>query len=176
MTTKTRIVFSTPLSKAFQQSQTLFNGNRFHDIASLTKLFGAMPGGQFPAMVAVREGAVNATATVTISSTGPTATETMTLANVTLTAVASSTPGNNQFTVSTTPATAAANLAICINASTSLANIVSATANGAVVTVSAFTPGLEGNGLQINVGTLVNTSVTAFANGSDGTSTIINLL
>lgn len=113
-------------------------------------------------------GAVKAAGTVTFSSTGPTNTQTMTIAGVTFTAVTSGATGN-QFNISATPATVAANLASAINAATSMAGIVTATSLLGVVTITAVVPGLIGNGLVVSAGTLSNTVVVTPVGGLDGT-------
>ena len=45
-----------------------------------------------------------------------------------------------------------------------------------VVTLTAVVPGVFGNGLQVAVGTLANTTLAAFTGGLDGTTTVMNLL
>lgn len=116
----------------------------------------------------------NVAATATITSTGAaTAAQTMTLLNVTLTARASA-PAANEFVLSATPATQAANIAAAINASTSFASKVVATAALGVVTLTAVVPGVMSNGLQIAVGTLTNVTVAAFTGGANGTTTVLN--
>jgi hypothetical protein len=118
-------------------------------------------------------GAVQATATI-VSAATAVAAETMSLLNVTLTAVAAD-PAANEFVVSATPATQAANIAACINASASFAGKCSAAVtSGGTVTVTAVVPGLLGNGLQISE-SLTGVTVTQFANGSDGTAYSIDL-
>lgn len=127
-------------------------------------LGGAIPG----ASLAFKVGAVQATATIT-STGAATANQTMTLCNVTLTAVAAD-PGQNEFVVSGTVGTQAANIAAMINASDDLAGLVTAEAALGVVTVTSVVPGLLGNGLQIADVDLANVAVAAFSGGTDGTS------
>lgn len=117
-------------------------------------------------------GAVQATANLTVSSTGSSAAETCSICNVTLTARASGAVAN-EFNVSTDPATQAANMAAAINASTDLLNKVTATSALGVVTISAAVPGLAGNGLQISEA-LTNVALVAFANGSNGDTVAIS--
>jgi phage tail sheath gpL-like len=88
------------------------------------------------------------------------------IANVTFTAKTSGATGN-QFNISTTPAPQATNMAAAINASASLAGIVTAEANGAVVTIYAELPGNMGNGLQISEN-LSNVALSSFATEDDG--------
>ena len=111
-------------------------------------------------------GPVSATSTWTFASTGPTNTQTCTVANITFTAVTSGATGN-QFNISSTPATVAANFAAAINGSTNLKGICTANAVSGVVTLTSVVPGLIGNGIQTGVGTLSNVTVVAF--GASGT-------
>ena len=106
-------------------------------------------------------GPVAATSTWTFSSTGPTNNETCTVANVTFTAKTSGATGN-QFNISATPATVAANFAAAINGSTSLKGAVTASASSGVVTLTSAVPGLIGNGIETGVGNLANVVVVAF--------------
>ena len=134
---------------------------------------GALCGGNQSALLSFNVGAVQATGTIT-STGAATAAQTMTLLNVTLTARASN-PAANEFVVSATPATQAANIAAAINASASFTGKVTALASSGVVTVTSVVPGAFGNGLQISAGTLSNVTVGAFANGDDGTSYSVDL-
>ena len=106
-------------------------------------------------------GPVSATSTWTFSSTGPTNGQTCTVANITFTAETSGATGN-QFNISSTPATVAANFAAAINGSTNLKGICTATALSGVVTLTSVVPGLIGNGIETGVGTLSNVVVVAF--------------
>lgn len=95
--------------------------------------------------------AVSASQTATFSGAA-TAADTVTINGVVLTAVSNvTTPTNNQWQVGTSAATAATNLVAAINASTTdnLSGTVSASASGAVVTVSCLIPGVIGNVLTI---------------------------
>lgn len=139
----------------------------------LSKYFKALAGGTKSANLTLKTGAVQATATLTVSSTGSSAAETMTIGNVTFTAKASGATGN-EFNVSTTPATQATNMANAFNASSDLSGIVTASASGAVVTLTAVVPGTIGNGLDITE-SLTNVALSAFASGADGTSYSIDL-
>lgn len=141
---------------------------------SFQNYVAATQGGNESAKYSFQVGAVKATATIT-SAGAATAAQAMTLLNVTLTAIASN-PGQNQFVPSATVGTQAANIAAAINASTALAGKVTATSNAGVVTVTSVVPGLMGNGFQISAGDLSNVTVGAFANGTDGTSYVVNLL
>jgi len=95
--------------------------------------------------------AVAASQTATFSGAA-TALDTVTINGVVLTAVANvATPTNNQFRVGTTAATAAANLAAAINASTTdaLSGVVQASSASGVCTVSCLIAGVIGNTLPI---------------------------
>ncbi len=105
-------------------------------------------------------------ATATMTSTGSaTAAETFILANVTFTARASGATGN-EFNVSGTVATQAANIAAAINASTDLAGIVTATSALGVVTITSVIPGFIGNSIQFSE-SLTNVTITQFTGGSE---------
>lgn len=106
-------------------------------------------------------GPICATATATFASTGPTNGETCTVANITFTAETSGATGN-QFNISATPATVAANFAAAINGSSDLKGIVTATSALGVVTLTSVVPGLIGNGIQFDAGNLANTTFVAF--------------
>lgn len=134
---------------------------------------GLIGGNLMGADLSFKVGAVKATATLTVSSTGSANDETCSICNVTFTAKTSGATGN-QFNISSTPATQAANMAAAFNASANLAGKVVAEANGAVVTLTAVVPGLIGNALQISEA-LSNVALSAFANGSDGTAYDIDL-
>ena len=162
-----------PAAATVKDRLNLRNGNIDgpQSFAHLGNYMSAIGGGTYIGSANVEVGSVPATGTIVFTSTAATNTETMTLAGVTITAVTSSSPTNNQFTVSTTPATAASNLVKCINASTSLAGIVTASigATTATVLVTSVIPGVIGNGLVMANVNLANTTVTSFASGSNGT-------
>lgn len=137
---------------------------------------GVAGGANIGASFAFQVGATQATSTFTFTSTGPTNGQTCTICGVTFTAVTSDATGN-QFNISATPATVAANLASAINAATSMAGIVTATSLAGVCTLTAVVPGLIGKGLVAANVNLSNTSVASFAasSPSDGTAYSINL-
>lgn len=122
-------------------------------------------------------GPIAATSTWTFSSTGPTNGETCTVANITFTAETSGATGN-QFNISSTPATVAANFAAAINGSVNLKGICTATSALGVVTLTSVVPGLIGNGIETGVGTLVNTVVVAFGGSGAvaGTNALLQTL
>jgi len=137
-------------------------------------LGGLQGGAQLGAKLDFNVGAVKASGTITVATGGSTNNQTMTICGVTLTAKTSST-ANNEFTISATAATQAANMAAAINASTNLAGIVTATSALGVVTVTAVVPGKIGNGLVMANVNLSNVTAVSFANGIDGTAYSIDL-
>jgi hypothetical protein len=138
----------------------------------LSNYFKALAGGVRSASVVVLAGSVKATGLVTFTG-APVANETVTIANVVFTAKASGATGN-QFNIGGSITLTAAALAAAVNASSNLAGIVTATSAVGVVTLTAVAPGVIGNGLALSE-TLTNSTVTAFASGSDGTSYTISL-
>jgi hypothetical protein len=113
-------------------------------------------------------GPVAAAATVTISATGPTNGQTMTILNTTFTAKTSgAVAANAEFNISATAATVAASLVSAINATAATKNAVVATNALGVVTVTSLVPGTLGNGFQIDIGSLSNSVLVAFAGGTD---------
>lgn len=141
---------------------------------SLQNFIAATQGGNQAASYAIKVGAVQAAGTLTVATGGSANDQACTILNVTLTGKTSST-ANNEFTVSATAATQAANMTAAINASTSLAGKVTASRVGAVVTITSVVPGLLGNGLQLSAGNLANVTAGAFAGGTDGTAYTIDL-
>ena len=138
----------------------------------LENYISSLTSGNQSALITAKVGAVQASATLTSTGTA-TAAETFTLCNVVFTARASGATGN-EFNVSATVGTQAANIAAAINASSDLTGIVTATSSLGVVTITSVVPGLVGNGLQLSE-SLTNVTYTAFASGSDGTSYSIDL-
>ena len=132
---------------------------------------GEQPGADFDFNV----GAVQATGSLTVATGGSVAAQACTILNVTFTGRAA-TPAANEFVVSATAATQAANMAAAINASASLAGKVTASVpSGGTVLITSIVPGLMGNGLQLSAGNLANVTLSAFANGTDGTAYGIDL-
>lgn len=119
-------------------------------------------------------GAVQAAGTLTVAAGGSANNETCTICNVTFTAKTTGATGN-QFNISATAGTQAANMVTAINASADLAGKVTATNLLGVVTITSVVPGSLGNGLQLSAGTLANVTLAAFTGGSDGTSYSVDL-
>lgn len=138
-------------------------------LQNLVNYLSSVPDQQ-SASLSIKVGAVLATGLVEFASTGPTNGQTCTIAGVTVTAVTSGTPSANQFTRSNTPSVNAVNLAAAINASSSFAGIVTAVRSGDTVILSCAVPGKVGNGIVAANVNLSNSTITSFANGSDGTS------
>jgi phage tail sheath gpL-like len=144
-------------------------GRSSQSLENIGNYYSAMGGGPYAGSVVVTSGAVQASGTLTVSSTGPTNGETATVANVTLTAETSGAdPTMGQFNISATPATVAANIALAINSTAALSGIVTATSALGVVTITAVAPGAIGNGIELDAGTLANTVAVAFSGGVDG--------
>jgi len=168
------IITSNGSAEGFKSVCNLAMGGRDAANSFADYIGGLIGGAQQGALLQFQVGAVKAAGTVTFASTGPTNGQTCTLFGVTFTAVTSSATGN-QFNISSTPATVAANLASAINAATSLAGIVTATSALGVVTVSAVVPGKIGNGLVMANVNLSNTTIVSLASGADGTAYSIDL-
>lgn len=172
MSLQTLVINTSTLSKADVESLITINQGPMPALQSYVNFFEGISGGIFSALITSYIGAVQASATLT-STGSATATETFVLCNVTFTARASGATGN-EFNVSGTVATQAANIAAAINASVDLTGFVTATSALGVTTITAVVPGLAGNGLQISEG-LTNVTLSAFANGSNGDSLTINM-
>ena len=165
------ISVDTALTAAEQSSYLIFD-DRYKGAKSISDYFLAMGGGLRDGLVTVNVGAVQATGTYTITSTGPAVDETVTVGGVVFTAVASA-PTAVQFIRNNTPAVAAANIATAINANPTLAGVVTASSVAGVVTCTAVVPGKAGNGLSLS-DAAANTVSEAFASGSNGTSITLN--
>jgi phage tail sheath gpL-like len=90
--------------------------------------------------------AAYATGTVTVASIQ--ADDTITINGTTITGKASPS-GESQFDSDGTDTVVAAAIAACINANSSFTGIVTATSADAVITVSAYVPGLIGNAVTL---------------------------
>lgn len=144
-------------------------------LQNLENYLGAVLGGNQSALLSINVGAVQASATFTVSAGGSLNTQAGTLLNETFTAVTSgAVPADGEFNISATAATQAASMVTAIN--TVLAGVVLASADSGVVTIVSLVPGLVGNGLEISAGNLANVVAAAFADGEDGTAYEIDLL
>lgn len=172
-----RLIINTELSVDGFKSQCDLAPGQLPALNNFIDYLAALEGGNAlgnGALLSFAVGAVQASATFTVASTGPTNSQTATLLNTTLTAVTSGAdPALGQFNINATPANVAASMVLAINAV--LGSKVIATSALGVVTVKALVPGVMGNGLQISAGTLSNVTAGAFANGSDGTAYALDL-
>jgi len=128
-------------------------------------------------LLVVTTATVDASGTVTFSSTCPTNTQTIVVAGVTITFVTSGATGN-QVNVSTTPSVAATRIAALINSSSSFTGLVTATSAAGIVTVVARAgSGVLGNKLTLTTGTSSNSAVSGavLASGDNGTVQTISL-
>lgn len=175
MSSLQRLVITTPGTAAdFKGYCNLAPGQLVAMNNFIDYLSGVAGGSINGASLAFKVGAVQASGTLTVAAGGSTNNQTCSICNITLTAKTSST-ANNEFTISATAATQAANMAAAINASTDLAGKVTATSALGVVTITAVVPGLIGNGIQMSAGTLSNVTLGAFASGDDGTAYTVDL-
>lgn len=135
---------------------------------------GLTGGNMIGASLGFKVGAVQASATFTVSGAGSANGQSGSLLNVALDAVTSGAdPDAGEFNISATPATQAASMVLAINAV--LGDKVLASSNLGVVTITSLVPGVLGNGLEISAGDLANVAVGAFAGGTDGTEYTIDL-
>jgi hypothetical protein len=135
----------------------------------------------WPQLVELDIGAARASATLTLASTGPTVNETCAIAGVTFTAETTGATGN-QFNLGVTGGSpdntkTAANLAAAVNASVNCAGLVTATAALGVVTITCVVPGVVGNFVTLDAGTLLNTTAShsTLQGGTEGDEFTINL-
>lgn len=115
-------------------------------------------------------GATQATATFTVSSTGPTNGQVGTLVNQNLTAKTSgAVPANGEFNINASATVVATNLTLAINSTPLISALVTATSNAGVVTITSKHAGSTSNGLQISAGNWSNIVAAQFSGGSGGT-------
>lgn len=131
-------------------AQPLTSGKPRDSLLKLAKTLLALASGHRPGSttITVRNTGVAATGTVTCAAAA--AADTVTINGVAFTAVAGA-AGANQFSIDGTDTADAAALAAAINASSTagISGIVSATSDGAVVTVSCMVPGKVGNAITL---------------------------
>lgn len=171
----TNIVLNSPLSATELKSVLNLAPGQLVGLNNFIDFLGGTAGGVYPASLAFKVGAVQATGTLTVAAGGSANNQQMAVCNVIFTAKTSGATGN-EFNISATAATQATNMANAINASANLTGKVTAVALNGVVTLTAAQPGLLGNGLNLDEGSLANVTKSAFANGADGTSYTLNLL
>lgn len=120
-------------------------------------------------------GAIQATGTLTVSSTGPTAGQMGTVVNQNLTAETSgANPALGQFNINASPTIVAAGIALAINSTPAMSSVVTATSALGVVTITAKHAGNTGNGLELSAGNLSNVAASGFAGGSQGTVVVLS--
>lgn len=165
-----RIILNTELTATQDAAIAQFNGtDSWYNAKRLLQWLRGYILGTRNANCLVKVGAVQATGAIT--STGASvAAQTITVCNVVLAAVASgANPALGEWNVSATVETQATSIALAINTISTLTGKVTASVNAGVVTVTSVVPGLIGNGLQLSE-SADNLTVTAFANGTDGTA------
>lgn len=164
------ILIDTDLSKAQFQSVVPMAAGPIEGLQSLENFVVALEGGNQNADLTAQVGALQATATVTMTGTAGN-NETMKLCNQTLTAKTSgAVAADGEFNISATPNTQANSLVTAINSMTELQGLVTAARTGTgVVTITAVMPGILGNAFECADVNLANTTVVGFANGSNGT-------
>lgn len=120
-------------------------------------------------------GAVQATATYTVSSTGPTNGQVGTLVNQNLTAKTSgAVPANGEFNINASPTIVATGIALAINSTPAISAIVTATSNAGVVTITSKHAGTTSNGLQISAGNWSNIVAAQFSGGTVSTAVTLS--
>lgn len=167
---KQTIVIDAPLLSAgtFQDNYQLKMGSQ-QALNGVGGYLKSVAGGLQTGSVVVRSGSVQADGYLRVATGGSVAAQACTICNITLTGRASG-PVANEFVVSATAATQAANMVAAINASASFVGKVVASLVNADVVLTAVIPGAAGNGLQLSAGNLANVTLPkAFAGGSDGT-------
>ena len=169
MSSKVRIDLTVPVNEATFLAKTLpMNTGPHRSFTGLSSYFEAIAGAVYSGKVHEVTGAVAAYGLITSTGTATNG-DVMTVANVTLTAKTSGAdPTMGEFDISGTVAIQAANIAFAINSDDDFAGIVTATSALGVVTVTSVAPGSIGNGIELDLGTMHNMSVTAFAHGADG--------
>ncbi len=169
MSSQIRLDLTIPSSEATFIAKTLPRNTDPHlSFERFGAYLHAIAGAVYSGAAVETTGAVQAYGLITSTGTA-TAGDTMTVANVTLTAETSGADYTmGQFDISGTVATQATNIARAINSTASFDGIVTATHALGVVTVTSVAPGNTGNGFELDLGTMHNMSVTAFAHGDDG--------
>ncbi len=171
-----RLIINSDLSTVGFQSVCDLSMGGLDAANNFSNYISGLLGGNYMALLSFAVGAVQASGTITVATTGPTNGQTCTIAGVTFTAKTSgAVPANSEFNISATPATVATSLALAINSTVSLSGVVSATSALGVVTVTAAVPGTVGNGIVIANVNLSNTTFVTLAGGDNGTAYSIDL-
>jgi len=139
-------------------------------ITDVINFLSGVEGGAIDSDVIFKDTPVKATATLTFSASGQVADETFTVNGVTFTAKDSGASGD-QFNISGSVTTTAANVVTAVNASSSAGvdGCITASSDAGVVTFTADVAGVHGNGFTLSEA-LTNCTAVDFASGSDGTS------
>ena len=115
--------------------------------------------------------AVQATGTVTFSSV--VATDTVSIGGVTFTG-SNTSSGTSQFRTGSGDTVAAASLASVIGQNTTTNKLVTATSQGAVVTITAIQPGTSGNFITLAISAHGSVSGATLTGGSVGAQVVIS--
>lgn len=121
--------------------------------------------GAHPASIQTKINAVKASGTITLSS--HVATNTVTVNGIAFTCVASGATGN-QYNVGADDTETAVNLAVALNANTTLDGMISASAASGVVTLTALIPGEIGNAVTLAISANGSVSAARMAGGTNG--------
>lgn len=121
--------------------------------------------GVHPCNIRTRVNSALATGTITFSS--QVATDTVTVNGTTFTAV-SGAPTSSQYDISGGDTTGAASLATQINANTTLAAMLTASAASGVVTLTTVVPGVMGNAITIAISAHGSVSGARLTGGTNG--------
>lgn len=168
-----RIIINSPLSANGFKSVCNLAPGQLPALNNLVNYLSSVPDQQ-AALISIQVGAVQASGTITVSTGGSSNGQIGTLMNTSLTAMTSgANPALGQFNISATAATQAASMVLAIEGV--LGSQVSVSRNGAIITITSKVPGALGNGFQLAVGNLANVAIGAFAGGSDGTSSVLDL-
>lgn len=172
----TRLVIDNPALTAtsVQRIMRTTPNARTLSIRSISDFMRGIACGARRGSIALNTGAVQATATLTVTG-APTATETFTICGTVFTARASGAVGN-EFNIGGTVTITATNIAAAVNASATAKVTGAVLANSlvGVVTFTARTPGAVGNGLSLSEA-LTNVTAADFSGGSEGTASTFDM-
>lgn len=169
MSSLNNILITSPLTKVGFQSVCDLAPGQLPALNNLIDYMTSLPDNQ-QALLTINVGTIQASGTITQTSTGAANDQTCTIAGVTWTAKTSATPLAAEWTRNNNTTTSATNLAAAINAYVAFTGIVTATSALGVVTVTAAKAGLMGNGLVMANVDLANTTIVSFAGGTAGTA------
>lgn len=152
------------------------NADSSQSLQRLARYIDGLGDGAFYYTTVVEDiGAIQAMATLTVTSTGPTAGEVGTVVNQNLTAETSGAdPTMGQFNINASPTFVATGMALAINSTPAMNTLVTATSALGVVTIKAKHAGNTGNGLELSAGNLANTTASGFSGGTNGTKVTLS--